>query len=299
MKTKIITISFIIITQLVSAQIVFNRIIGDTVTNITSSVITLDTGYVYITGTNNGALKRCFALTYVDINGNKIWKKEFGDNTIEFWEGWSNNLKKYPDNSICLAGSVLNEGEEKRGIHITEFDSVLNLKSQNITYYDTVYKKAYHCFKSNDNNYYITGSTYDYISEKYRSYLLKADSTGDYLWHELLGSNEYEYGSYIIQTSDSSIITAGTSWFESINNTRWYIVSSDTAGNINWERYYGRENYDNGYVSSLCETCDSNVLACGCYPVAKYGGGTGVSNLREGNYLLKLGEFTKQISLVK
>ncbi|MDD4150983.1 MAG: hypothetical protein PHE33_13245, partial [Bacteroidales bacterium] len=95
-------------------------------------------------------------------------------------------------------------------------------------------------------------------------------------WHSSFGSNTYEYGSYIIETSNGNILTGGDTWVTHSNNTRWYLLETDTAGNIIWERTFGRSNYNNGHVQGLIETSDSNYLACGSYPVARYGGGGGV-----------------------
>ncbi|MDD4150721.1 MAG: T9SS type A sorting domain-containing protein, partial [Bacteroidales bacterium] len=94
-------------------------------------------------------------------------------------------------------------------------------------------------------------------------------------WHSSFGSNTYEYGSYIIETSNGNILTGGDTWVTHSNNTRWYLLKTDTAGNIIWERTFGRSNYNNGHVQGIIETTDSNYLACGSYPVARYGGGGG------------------------
>jgi hypothetical protein len=58
------------------------------------------------------------------------------------------------------------------------------------------------------------------------------------------------------------------------NNRKWYFLKTDTAGNIIWEQAYGRNNYNNGRVSGLIETQDSNYLACGAYPAGSYGSET-------------------------
>ncbi|MBP7077849.1 MAG: T9SS type A sorting domain-containing protein [Bacteroidales bacterium] len=267
----IIVFSFIWTTSF--SQIVFNRIIEDTAANITSSVIDVDTGYVYVTGTNNPELQRCFALFYVDNEGIRQWKKIFSENNFEFWEGWANNFKEQSGDCF-LTGSALNSVEVKRGIHFTEFDDQFNLLSQHISFYDTIYKKAYYSIKDLDKNYYSTGQIYDYENEKFRLLLFKADSLGNYLWHKILGNYVYEYGSYLLKTSAGTILTGGETWLTDISRAKWYLVNTDTAGNIIWEKYFGRDNYNNGYIKTLMETSDSNILACGVYPAAKYGSGS-------------------------
>ena len=272
---KILISIVIIFTSITSnSQIVFNKIIEDTAAHIVNSVVALDTGYVFLSGTRNIYNIRSFALTYIDEIGEKKWKKIFGDVQNQLWEGWYGNLKQY-ENNYCFAGSYVNTVESKRGIHINRFDSLFNLKYQNIIFYDSIDKRIYHSMLSSNYYFYLTGIIYCPNTNKNKMILLKADSLGNYLWHKILGNYVYEYGSYIIETSNGNILTGGDTWVTHINNTRWYLIKTDTAGNIIWEKVFGRNNYPNGYIQGLVETNDSNFIACGSYPVARYGGGGG------------------------
>jgi hypothetical protein len=255
------------------SQTVFNKIIEDTAAHITNSVIAIDTGYVFLSGTRNVYNIRSFALTYVNLNGERQWEKIFGNSQNEFWEGWKGNYKQ-KNNSSYLAGPYVNSTSGKKGIHISVFDSIFNIGSQNIVFYDTIDKRAFYSLKITNNFYFITGQIYDYANETYKLILLKVDSNGNYLWHKSYGPNVYEYGSYLIETSNGEILTGGSTWVTDIENTRWYFLKTDTAGNVIWEKAYGRNNYNNGKVSGLIETQDSNYLACGVYPVANYGSET-------------------------
>ncbi len=274
MKKNIIYLILIFTCTVGNSQNVFNKIVEDTIANIMNSVIVLDTGYIYLTGTGNELGVRCFALTYVNELGEKQWKKIYGDTQNELWEGWYGNLKQH-DNECYFAGPYVNTNGNKKGIHINVFDSLLNLKSQNIIFYDTIDKRAFYSLKHQNNDCFIIGQIYDYNEETYKLMLLKTDSLGNYLWHKVFGNNVYEYGSYITETSNGNILTGGDTWITHINNTRWYLLKTDTSGNIIWERTYGRSNYNNGHVQGIIETADSNYLACGSYPVARYGGGGG------------------------
>jgi hypothetical protein len=151
---------------------------------------------------------------------------------------------------------------------------LINIESQNIIFYDTIDKRTFYSTKTSNNLYFITGQIYDYDSETYKLFLLKSDILGNYLWHKSYGPNLYEYGSRIIETSVGEILTGGSTWVTDIENTRWYLLKTDTAGNVIWEQAYGRNNYNNGKVSGLIETQDSNYLACGVYPAASYGSET-------------------------
>ncbi len=270
---KIINLIVLLFINLnVYCQTIFNNIIDDTVNHVNNSIIDLDTGYVFLSGTTNEEQIRCFALTFVDVNGFKQWKKVYSDNQNQLWEGWNNNLKTTGE-SYGFAGGKVNLDNGYVGVNIYEFNSSFDILNQNTIFYDSVPKRVFYSLKSRDKSWYMTGQIYNFDEEEFQLLLLKADSSGNYLWHKLFGDNVYEYGSHIIELSNGNIITAGNSWVTNINNTRWYVINTDTAGNIIWEKYYGRSGFNNGYVTSMLETPDSCILACGTYPAAGYGAG--------------------------
>jgi hypothetical protein len=241
-----------------------------------NSVIVLDTGYVFLSGTRNIYNIRSFALTYVNELGEKQWKKIYGDTQNQMWEGWNGNLRQLYE-GCYVTGPYVNTNENKRGIHISVFDSLFNLKSQNVICYDTIDKRAFYSIKTTFDDYFITGQICDTgDNDTYKLLLLKANHLGEYIWHKYYNINASEYGSTIIETTNNNLLIGGRTEVTDIGNTRWYLLETDTAGNIIWERAFGRSNYNNGHVQGLIETSDSNYLACGSYPVARYGGGGGV-----------------------
>lgn len=188
------------------SQNVFNRIIEDTIGHVMSSVVATDTGYIFASGTGNAFGVRSFALTYVNGLGEKQWKKIFGDTQIQYWEGWFGNFKKSESGSY-ISGSIVKPADQKRGIHISVFDSVFNVEVQNIILYDTIDKRVYYSILSNDGFFYITGIIYCSDIEQNKMILVKSDGFGNYLWHKTFGINLYELGSYIIETSNGDILS--------------------------------------------------------------------------------------------
>lgn len=273
MKTKLKLYLFILTFLLapkLQAQVVFNKIIEDTIGHITNSVVALDSGYVFLSGTGNEYGVRSLGLTYVNEVGDKQWKHIYGDSVVEYWEGWDGNLKKN-DNGYYLGSGIVNTNTGDYGIHLSNFDAQFNLADQNIMCYDSIDKRAFNTKISSDSCYYITGSILCEDIEQVKLMLLKADNLGNYIWHKSY-SGEYTYGSKIIETSMHNILVGGARSLPIGNNNRkWYFLKTDTAGNIIWEQAYGRNNYNNGRVSGLIETQDSNYLACGVYPAGSYG----------------------------
>lgn len=63
------TILFSLTICMAQGQVVFNKIIEDTIGHVMNSVVVLDTGYVFLTGTGNAYGVRSFALTHINEIG--------------------------------------------------------------------------------------------------------------------------------------------------------------------------------------------------------------------------------------
>jgi hypothetical protein len=59
------------------------------------------------------------------------------------------------------------------------------------------------------------------------------------------------------------------------NDRDWYLLKTDTSGTVLWELGLGHHSRDDGGVNGIIETSDSCYLACGGYPAAIYGSGSG------------------------
>lgn len=271
MKKIFLILAICLLSFYAKTQVVFNRIIEDTLAHITSSVIVLDTGYVLSTGSRDDAMIRCFALTFVNSSGEKQWKRTYTDLSNEYWEGNPGNFKKY-GNISSLIGSYYNISEAKRGIHFTIFDSLLNLKIQRIINYDSNWKKCFNHIMFNDSTYFLTGQVLDTINDVPKALVIKTNGAGDIIWNKMYGI-EYESGEEIIETSDNNILIGGLtfSFPTTVTDEDWYLIKLDTAGNVIWQNGFGRPgflNYD-GAVAGLIETSDSNYVACGGYPALR------------------------------
>src|SRR6056297_2382430 len=102
---KIITYTFLMLAVNAGiSQNVFNKIIEDTIGHVMNSVVALDTGYVFLSGTGNEYGVRSLGLTYVNEVGDKQWKHIYGDPVAEYWDGWGGNYKSLNSCSY-LSGS--------------------------------------------------------------------------------------------------------------------------------------------------------------------------------------------------
>jgi len=252
-------------------QIVFNRIIPDTVSHINNSIIESDNGYIMLTGTSNEFNVRCFSIRIIDIYGNEQIKKLYGVPINEFWEGHYNCLKK-TNNQYYSVGTYKHLSQNTIGVFLNFYNSNLDTTSQAIICDNNVSKAAFNALRHSSGDYYITGWLYDSSMDDAYLLFIKTDSNGNFIWQKVYGLR-YEYGEQLIETSDSNILIGGGtfSFPTTITDEDWYLIKLDTAGNVIWQNGFGRPgflNYD-GPVKGLIETSDSNYVACGGYPALR------------------------------
>ena len=271
MKKLFIIIIFALIVKQTWTQEVFNIVVEDTSSHITSSVVALDTGYVLLTGTSNEYGVRSISLRYINLVGEIQWKCIYGSTNVEYWEGFSNCLFQ-DDHTPSMCVTLIDDINDKYGVSLLLFDSLYHT-GQLFTYaYDTLWKKAFNIAKTNEDEFYIIGQNYDYVGEASRLYVVKINSEHQLIWQKSFGSN-YEGGSHIIETSDKNILVGGLTYSfpTTTNGEDWYLIKLDTAGNVIWQNGFGKPGYLNydGAVAGLIETSDSNYVACGGYPAVR------------------------------
>ncbi len=256
-------IAFILFAIQVSfSQNQFNVILEDTVSHVASNILESNYSYIVLSGTSNENQIRSFALTKVDFDGNIIEKNIFGTDSVEYWEGFKHSLKRN-NNNFYLPGTIKST-DNKSGIFIFISNEEISSNQMYMYDYDTTWKAAFNVICSQDA-YYITGQHYNYEVDYAQLFILKSDLSGNKLWKQFYG-NIYESGDQVILTLDNHIIVGGVTNQSFSSGSDWYIIKTDTAGNLVWENNFGFGSRDDGAVSALAETPDSCILACGGYP---------------------------------
>jgi len=245
--------------------------VADTLNHITCGVIDVDTGYILVTGSRNEFLIRCFASRYLDNNGNCVWKKTYTNAINELWEGMDNI--KDDSGFPYFSGTKKNTITGETGIFINTFDNTFDLDANFIVFEDNNWKQTLNQIYT-DNFYYIVGQDYIEAEDRYSSMLVKMDQNGNPIWRKSYGSI-VEGGGSILKNHENNLIIGGItgSFSPPLNNSKWYIIKTDTSGNLIWEKAFGHNSRSNGSVRDLIETQDSNILACGAYPAATWGTG--------------------------
>ncbi len=146
---------------------------------------------------------------------------------------------------------------------------------------DTLWSKSYGLTASvntwgssvkntSDGGFILTGWTNGTNSTSpgyYDAFLTKTDSLGNILWTKNFGGANQDNGYDVIQSADGGYVIAGTTMSFGSGYSDWYLLKTDSLGNMQWVRTIG--NSSSGTSYSVIQTLDgSYVFAGDNYPDA-------------------------------
>jgi hypothetical protein len=115
--------------------------------------------------------------------------------------------------------------------------------------------------ETSDGGFALFGTTKSvgYVFENF--WLVKTDFSGDMEWNKTYGGNEGDIAQSIIETSDGGFALVGyTDSFDAMFTDFW-LVKTDAAGNVEWNKTYGQWYRD--YAYSVVETSDGGFALAG------------------------------------
>ncbi len=166
-------------------------------------------------------------------------------------------------------------------------------------------------------NIYVTGifsgtadfnpssSTYNLSSVgSYDMYILKLDSSGNFVWAKKIGGTSYDYGYEIALDQQGNVYTtgyfqstadfdpgSGTTNLTSSGNYDMFILKLDASGNFSWVKQIGGTEYENGFSITIDAT--GSIYTTGYFGgTVDFDPGIGTNNLtslgNEDVFVLKL-----------
>lgn len=115
--------------------------------------------------------------------------------------------------------------------------------------------------RTSDNGFAYAGSTDSYGSGSNDMYLVKLTSTGTLQFAKAIGTNGYEIGYGITQTTDNGYVICGNILPNGASTSDTYLARTDSAGNLLWTRILGGSGEENG--QSIVQCNDGSILVAG------------------------------------
>lgn len=125
----------------------------------------------------------------------------------------------------------------------------------------TSYDYAYSAVQTSDGGYAIVGYTYSIGAGGGDVYLVKTDSDGNMLWNKAYGGPNRDEGHAIVQTSDGGYIIAGCTESYGKGCNDMYLIKTDSAGSLQWNRTYGGSLQD--FSEAVVQSPDGGYLLAG------------------------------------
>ena len=127
--------------------------------------------------------------------------------------------------------------------------------------------------QTSDGGYIVMGQTPPDFAGKTKIRLIKTDSSGITLWDKVFGGTISDGGDSIQQVIDGGYIITGRTWVDNTNKSNVWLIKTDSAGNIVWNKTFGGIDFDEG--KSVQQTADGGYIITGYTNSNGYGGNTG------------------------
>ena len=195
----------------------------------------------------------------------EIWESEM--DFIDKTEEGAHSLVATSDGGYALAGytCTLYYGlggyfGEPTDLWLVKTDASGNLE-WNSTYGGADGEECYSLVATSDGGYALAGYTRSFGAGGSDFWLVKTDSAGNVEWNQTYGGTWYEEAASLVETSDGGYALAGITDEFGASSIDFWLVKTDSAGNVEWNQTYGGEKWE--FASSLVETSDGGYAMIG------------------------------------
>ena len=196
--------------------------------------------------------------------GHTNWNKTYGGFRIEV----AYSVIQTSDGGYAIAGYTTTYGAGKHDFWLVKTDSTGNLEWSRTYGGPESNEEAYSVIQTSDGGYLIAGEKSDGDGEE-DFWLVKTDSSGNLEWSRTYGGSGGDVARSVIQTSDGGYVIAGYTNSYGAGGFDFWLVKTDSSGNIEWSRTYGGPKSDE--ARSVIQTLDGGYAVVGL--TQSYGAG--------------------------
>jgi hypothetical protein len=192
-----------------------------------------------------------------DISGNEQWRKSLGG----LGSDGARCIQQTFDNGYILTGWTFSYGPGYVGnAWLVKTDTSGTIEWHKFFGGNNV-DRGYCVKQTSDSGYILTGYTSSFGAGLDDMWLIKTDKSGSTQWTKTFGGTGRDYGHSVQQTADGGFIAAGYTLSYGAGGDDVFLVKTDTAGNLEWQKTYGGSSSDIGY--SIQETTDGGYIITG------------------------------------
>ena len=240
-----------------NSGIIWSQVYGSSEEEVAKSLVQISDGGFLVAGHTKAVdIDGDAWLVKIDGSGKVDWNRTYGG------EDWDrvNSLIKTSDGGYALAGYTHSFSTGFGDFWLIKTDSSGNMEWNKIfgTYN---LDRANSLIETSDGGFALTGYTNSFGAGHYDFWLIKTDSYGNMEWNQTYGGVDQDIAWSLIQTSDGGFAIAGDTLSFGAGDHDYWLVKTDSSGNMEWNQTYGKEDYDFAY--SLVESIDGGYAVAG------------------------------------
>jgi hypothetical protein len=222
---------------------------------------TTDGGFIIVGYSNSfDAGSMNVYLIKADLSGNLLWQKTFGGSGID--RGYS--VQETTDGGFIIGSITYDLGypysDRNNNFCLIKTDPNGTLLWQK-TFGGEYGDDGCSVQQTTDGGFIIAGTTYLFGADDVRVYLIKTDTNGTLLWKKTFGGSGWDVGCSVQQTSDGGYIIAGNTDSFGAGGDDVYLIKTDSAGTLTWQKTFG--GIHNDYGESVQQTTDGGYIIAG------------------------------------
>jgi len=184
------------------------------------------------------------------------WDRTYGGTHNDY----AFSVVQTPDGGYAIAGYTNSFGPDSPDFWLVKTDEYGDPEWSKI-YGGPSGEKAYCVVQTADGGYAIAGRTRSFGSGKCDIWLVKTDEFGNHLWNQTYGGPEDDIAREIIETSDGGYAMAGETSSFGHGSRDFWLVKTDSEGNMQWNQPYGGTDEDEAY--SVVQTEEGGYAVVG------------------------------------
>jgi hypothetical protein len=237
-------------------QMEWNRTYGGIGEDVAYSVVQTSDGGYALAGSSGSVGARDAWLVKTDAAGNQVWNHTYrgaGDDEVQ-------SVNQTKDGGYVLAGWTNSWGEGNFDFWLVKTDEFGN-HLWNKTYGGSNSDKAYCVVQTSDDGYALAGTTKSYGAGNFDFWLVKTNSSGGEIWRQHHGGTDIDVAYSLVQTDDGGYALAGQTDSFGGGNFDFWLVKTNSTGNMTWNKTYGKTTLDFAY--SVVRTSDGGYALAG------------------------------------
>ena len=247
----------LVVSTAAAQELEWDKIYGTPSNDLASSVDqTTDGGYIIAGFTHAYGAEGTVLLIKTDSNGNQMWTSTFGG---EEWD-FIYVVHQTTDGGYIMAGTTKSFGAGDGDLWLIKTDSSGN-EVWSRTFGGSNYDGCYDVKQTTDGGYILVGDTSSFGVVSYDLWLIKTDSFGHKTWEKFFSGTNWDYGRSVWQTTDGGYIIAGDTSSYGPNEYDIWLIKTNSAGTMMWNRMLGGTEGDQ--VQVVQQTADGGYIVAG------------------------------------